>query len=242
MRLTSFIPLTLVFFSTLIPINSVFAYPSGCTTPPAGSRYYMGGLQGLSVVWGSQATIETQDIDMCAGTSAESNQNAIWVGIDNQNSGWVQIGYRRLSNQLSNHVYQEARSNVTSNYYFREDEVPSGTNTYKVDLSWGGTNTTSQWNYYKNGVLRPGSLAYTDVQITPNLLQVQDEMNNPGNQVAGTISNPVSWSGIYIKTSLTGSYTSTSVNKNISSGISSHVGTNMSNTDNAWETWDTRYP
>lgn len=152
------------------------------------------------------------------------------------------MGYRRLSSYANNHIYQEANSPSTNQYFIWDKAVPTGTNNYKVDLYWAGSNASSSWNFYLNGVLQTNSIPFNDLNITPVAIQVQDEVMNPGNQIAGTVSNPVSWSDVASKSTKTGAYSATQLLKGAIDPATPNVGQNMSNPDTAWETWDTRYP
>lgn len=244
----------IVISSLVAPISPSFATPTGCTTPPPTERHYVGAYTQPGYVWGAIANIDTQYMDMCPGNSISGiNQYALWVGVDDNGNGWVQTGYRRFSTYLVNHVYQEAYSK-TQNYYAVVDGSepdgttvqPNGPNTYQVNLYWTGSSDTSAWYFYFNGQSQWG-IPFNTLLIAPIQVQVEDENNNPGNQVAGTTSNPVNWGNVYYKTDLAGG--------SYSYGLLSQVvfdpaipngafssGPTSPTPFHSWSTWDYRYP
>ncbi len=224
-----------------IPIKPSYAYAPDCTATTTPERQYVGGSKQVPVVWGGSLTIETQYMELCPSSSY-----SLWVGLTNITggavNGWVQMGYLRYSDMASNAVYTEAQSagNKPTYYKLTKFQVPSGNNTYKVDFFWGGSNATSKWQFWQNSSLK-WEVPYDTLGISPNRFDVTNEIQDPGVQVAGTTANPVSWSDTQIKTTTTGTYLSTLINRSTSHIVPSRAGTNMEPSDNAWETWDTRF-
>jgi hypothetical protein len=228
--------------------SSSSAYPSNCKADlPKEERHYFGGFGNITSIWGATADIETQILDLCGGTpTGGTNLSALWVGIDNGNigdKGWIQMGYRRLSSWTSNHIYQEARSTETNEYFIWDKAVPinGNTYTYKIDLYWAGTNASSSWNYYLNGELQTNSIPFPKLNISPNIIQVMDEVQNPGNQIGGRVNDQLSWSNIYTKSSKTGAYVYTMLPQD-GPDPATFVEESMNSPAHAWTTWDRRYP
>ncbi len=241
MRLLLNSTISLLVVSVVSSASPSFAIPTGCTSPAPGERHYVGGYIAKSRTWGASAVIDTQKIDLCPGTPSVPNGSLHWVGVDNQSGGWVQIGWRRLSSQLSNHLYTEAYSNATG-YADTTDwsTQPTNTNNYKVDLYWGGSNSSSIWDYYMNDSLIV-SVPFDYLNISPYVMQVKNEVVNPGNQIVGTTSKRAYWADFTTKTTVTGSYLYEALNTFVDPGIASHTGTVMTNPAYSWSTWDTRY-
>lgn len=227
----------------LISSSPSSAYAPDCTPATVPERQYVGGSKAVPVVWGGSVNIETQLMELCPTSSY-----SLWVGLTNVASGgaaidgWVQMGYVRYSDMANNAVYTEAQSagDKPSYYKLTKFQPPSGTNNYKVDFYWGGSNATSKWQFWQNSTLQ-WEIPYNTLGISPNRLDVTNEIADPGVQIAGTTANPVSWSDTRIKTTITGAYSPTLINRLTSHIVPSRVGSNMQPSDDAWETWDTRF-
>lgn len=66
--------------------------PSNCQAELSSpnERHYFGGYKNVTSVWGASAPIDTQDLDICAGTPiAGTNLSALWVGIDNGDRSYL---------------------------------------------------------------------------------------------------------------------------------------------------------
>lgn len=153
------------------------AYAPNCTATTAPERQYVGGNKSVPIVWGGSVNIETQYMELCPTSSY-----SLWVGLTNIASGgavngWVQMGYLRYSDMASNAVYTEAQSatGLPTYYKLTKFQVPSGTNNYKVDFYWGGSNATSKWQFWQNSTLL-WEVPYNTLGISPNRLDVTNEM------------------------------------------------------------------
>lgn len=240
MRKTSIIVTTIALYllSSWFVAPPAQATPTGCTSSTAWEHHYAGGLKSAAA-WGVSANIETQTMDFCP-----SSGYSVWVssvGFSGSNiTGWAQMGYRQKTGMSAPYVYTEADSESNNYYYIQDWYVPTGFYTFKVDYVWTGSDSTSYWNFLANGTSQV-TVSGSNMLWTPTQIQVYNELHDQGDQVAGTRTNSVSFSSVSMKTSKTGSYSSTTLTKDISSTITSHLDTNMTDPDNAWELWDTRY-
>lgn len=210
------------------------ATPPGCTDE-GWRHYYVGGSRNNLTAWGVSGVIETQPLDVCTNSGT-----SLWIDSGGGSGNWVQMGYLvRLPSYPNPTVYAEWSSSVTNQYgIVHLLTAPTGsTNTYKVDFS----SSNNRWNYYFNGVWQ-WSVPWDYLRWTPNYMFFMAELHNSMNQTPGRVTNPVSWGYPMAKTSQSGTYSLFSLNRRLDSAISSHTGTNMTDPDSFWETWDTRYP
>lgn len=209
------------------------ATPTGC----AGSRSFnfVGGYK-TTTAYGAEAEIETQSLDLCA-----NSYESLWAMSAGPGSyDYVQVGWIQLAGS-SPQWFWEASSTGTAYWDQLIWGSASGFNVFRVNyVDMGNPKNLDYWDFLINGN-SVHSLPWSDLSWSPSEIQVFAEPHDTGDQVAGTKLNPVSFSAVKVKTSKSGTFTSTSLAKYISPGVSSHTGTNMTDPDSAWEIWDTRY-
>lgn len=197
-----------------VGIPKAFATPTNCTSSTAWEHHFIGGENFSLTNYGVEVEIETQSVDICPSSGV-----SLWPMVGGPGaSDYVQVGWLQRAGGSPMYFYESS-----SNNGFHEQltwGTASGFNVYRVNYVDMGNQNLNYWDFLINGNSVHSTPVF-DLGWSPSQAFAQAELHDSGDQVPGSVTNPVSFTNVKVKTTKNGSYSITSLPKAVDSTISS---------------------